>query len=101
MAQRRTTSQCSSTEEDSKPSTPQIDPKSPIFDKSFRLDSNAQKSPRLPKRGNVDSTVVGQKGAQYYLAPKDVSVIERISQRAQKRASRIMKPHEVRTVYIV
>ncbi len=38
---------------------------------------------------------VSTNGGYYKLAPKDASVLDRISKRAQHHSSRVRKPHEV------
>ena len=66
------------------PGTPDASRASPsLFEKASRI-LNVPKSPK-PE----------EKKAQYDVAPKDVSVLERISHKAQRRELRVRKPHEV------
>ena len=52
------------------------------------------KDPTAAPGTGIDSQVKTASG-HYSVAPRDVSVLERISHKAQNRANRVRKPHEV------
>ena len=59
--------------------------------------SDPSKSPRPRGKGMNDSQI--QKANKLFtVSPKDVGVLERIGHRAQQRAIRVRKPHEVGTL---
>lgn len=93
ISRKRTASTSSNDGSDKSPTRPsQASPR--FINKMFQI-------PRLtkqPKETSVDSRVKTGRG-HYSVAPRDISVLERISHKAQSRARRIRKPHEVK-VYL-
>ena len=70
-------------------------PRSPaLTPKGQRAQTTPSKSPK-GNRKSADATIPTGKGGYYSVAQKDFSVLERISQRAHKRAMRVRNPHEV------
>ena len=90
VTRKRTTSSSSNDGSEKSPSRPSSRT-SPFLNKVFHI-------PKLTKQSKestgVDSRVKTASG-QYSVAPRDVSVLERISHKAQNRAQRVRKPHEV------
>ena len=92
VSRKRTTSSSSNDgSEDKSPSRPSSR-SSPFLNKFFH------NIPKLGKHSKdqtgVDSQVKTASG-HYSVAPRDVSVLERITHKAQNRANRVRKPHEV------
>lgn len=90
ISRKRTTSSSSNDgSEDKSPSRPA----SSRLNKFFHIPKLGRQS-KEPPAGDVDSRVKTASG-HYSVAPRDVSVLERISHKAHNRASRVRKPHEV------
>ena len=89
VSRKRTTSSSSNDgSEDKSPSRPT----SARLNKFFHIPKLGRQSKEPPT--DVDSRVKTASG-HYSVAPRDVSVLERISHKAHNRESRIRKPHEV------
>ena len=86
----RTASTSSNDEGEKSPTRPSSRASPRFVKKMFQI----PKLLKTPKEVSVDSRVTTGRG-QYSVAPRDVSVLERISHKAQHRSRRIRKPHEV------
>lgn len=94
VTRKRTTSCSSSTDGDHSVGTKSPARSTPSPGPISRAAKILSKSPQMPRKEDVDTKVSTATG-HFSVAPKDMSVLERISKRAHHRDSRVRKPHEV------
>lgn len=91
ITRRRTTSSSSNDGSEKSPSQPTSRSSPRFFNKKvFQI----PKLTKQPKETGVDSRVKTASG-HYSVAPRDISVLDRISHKAHNRAHRVRKSHEV------
>ena len=96
VARKRTASASSNDGSDKSPQQPSSQASPKFVSKVFQIPKLVKQS----KEKSIDSRVKTERG-EYSVAPRDVSVLERISHKAQSRADRVRKPHEVQLIACV